>query len=191
MSPEKALVRSRFQLPIVKVRPGSVVTGILGDVGPIWFGVHWVGGRQVLCAGEDGSGCALCALGAGRVIGLTMIELIVQNARREFLLEVSPVAFSNFESRCRFSGLDLDLGVRCEVGRSRMRSMLRIDPIDQAPNYQAWLDGDRRLVNAWAVLYGLPLAEPRETVDDFRVRVGSVIQARVREQSAAGLFPKI
>lgn len=180
MSVPSAVLRSRFQLPIVKVRAGSVVEGVLGELGPLWFGVHWVGGRQCLCCASDEAGCPLCAFGASRCIGVTMVEMRIQDRRREFLLEVSPLAFSNFESRLRFSGLDLKLGVTCEITRARARMGLRIEPVGGAERFEMWVDGERRLLNAWAVLYGLPLSESGESFTQFLERTRAVIEARCR-----------
>lgn len=175
-----AVDRCRFQLPILKVRPGAVVRGVLGEVGPIWFGVHWVRERQLLCGASEDAGCIYCALGAARVVGLTLFETSIQGKRVEMLLEVSPLAFGEFEQRLRFGGFDLKSGVVVEVSRPRARSRLRIEPVMVPDRWQAWLDGERRLLNAWAVLYGMPLSSPTETFEEFLQRVRSVIEARAR-----------
>jgi hypothetical protein len=180
MSVPSAVLRSRFQLPIVKVRPGSIVAGVLGEVGPLWFGVHWVGGRQFLCCGSEEAGCPLCSLGQSRVVGVTMMEIRLQGGRQEFLLELSPLAFSNFESRLRFAGFDLKCGVQVQVTRARARGGLRIEPCGPCDRFEMWLDGERRLLNAWAVLYGLPLSESGESFTQFLERTRSVIEARGR-----------
>jgi len=180
----QAIERSKLQLPILKVRPGAVVEAVFGEVGPIWFGVHWIGNRQVLCGATQTQDCPLCGLTAGRVIGMTLVGCRLQGASRAFLLEVSPLAFSSLESRCRFSGLNLCDGVLCEVSRPRARGCLRIEPREAVGLGEQWLDAERRLVGGWAVLYGLPLPTLEETFTQFQERVASVIQARARVAEA-------
>lgn len=180
MSVEQALERSRLQLPILKIRSGAVVEGVFGGIGPVWFAVHWVNGRQVLCGSMEEEECPLCGVNQSRVIGMTIVSLRLPAASRAFLLEVSPVAFSAFESRCRFRSMALCEGVEAEISRPRARGCLRIEPCGVVGVGEHWLDGERRLLGAWAVLYGLPLPLLDETFTAFQRRILAVVQARAR-----------
>lgn len=185
MSSLTAIERSRLQLAIVKVRPGAVVHAVFGEFGPLWFGVHWAGGRQVLCCCTEELSCPLCSFGSSRVVGMTLVGLRVRDASRAFLLEVSPLAYGDLESRCRFGGFELADGVRCEVTRPRARGCLRIEPLEVVGWEAFGLDAERRLLAAWAVLYGLPLPMMEETFTQFGERVASVLEARARIAVAA------
>lgn len=175
-----ALDRARFQLPLLRVRAGAVAEGVVGMIGPLWFGVHWIEGRQRLCGLSSSEDCPLCALSAARILGMTLIQCALSNASATLLLEFSPLAWGQFEERCRFHGGDLREGVRVRITRPRARGCLRIEPLGTPSHFSMWLDGERRLLNAWAVLYGLPLATREETVEAFTERVKSVVQARAR-----------
>lgn len=173
-----AVLRSKSQMPILKVNPGAKVEGVLGDFGPLWFGVHWMGNRQHLCCQSDDSICPLCSFGSPRVIGITLCVLTLNNVTRGFLLEISPLAWSNFESRCRFDGVNLADGVRCVISRPRARGALRIEVVGTGGLGTQWLDGERRLLGGWAVLYGLPLPTLTETFEEFQTRVASLVEMR-------------
>lgn len=173
-----AVERCRMQLPVLKVRPGSVTECVFWDVGPIWFGVHWVGDRQHLCCAEDSEPCPLCSAVGGRVVGLCLVGCRLQGGERAFLLEVSPLAWSQFEARLRFAGLDLDRGVLASISRSRARGVMHIEPMDGEASGAVWLDAERRLVGAWAVLYGLPLPYLVESFEDFHTRLRPLIASR-------------
>lgn len=184
MSPSFAVERSKMQLPILKITPGGVVKCVLGDVGPLWYGVHWAGNRQHLCSGYNGSSCPLCGLTESRVIGMTLVEVEIGNTRRPLLLEVSPLAWSNLESRCRFGGFDLVAGVRTTLSRPRARGMLRLEPEETVERSGLWLDAERRLLGGWAVLYGLPLPMLDETFAEFQSRVVVALATRAAVAAA-------
>jgi hypothetical protein len=180
MNTSHAVERSKVQLPILKVRPGCEVECVFLEAGPLWYGVHWVTDRALLCALGSTEGCPLCALNISRVVGVTMVLVQVRDAWRPLLLELSPTAFSTFEARCRFAGLVLGDGVLAVVSRPRARSGLRIEPLQRHGVGEHFLDVERRLVGAWAVLYGLPLPMLTETFDEFQIRVSSIVEARGR-----------
>jgi len=179
-----AVDRSKVQLPILKVQPGAQVEATLCDVGPLWFAVHWVNGRQLICSGDAGECCPVCSLGSSRVIGMTLVSCRLSGGVRPFLLEISPLGFSQFEERVRFAGLDLRLGVRAMITRPRARGCLRVDPVGAGELGTLWLDGERRLIGGFSVLYGLPLPTLDESFEDFTVRVRSVVEARCRLAAA-------
>lgn len=173
-----ALSRSRLQLPILKVRAEAVVRGVMSEVGPLWFGVHWVDGRQVLCSLSDVSPCALCAAFPSRVIGITLLLCRLQGVSKMFLLELSPLAWSNFESRCRFVGAGLERGVSVEISRPRAKGCLRIDAGSEVELGVEWMDAGFGLLAGWAVLYGLPLPSQFETFTQFQTRVAPIVADR-------------
>lgn len=175
-----AVARSKAQLPILKVRPGAEVECVLLGAGPIWYGVHWLNGRQHLCCAWERAACPLCAVSLGRVVGMTLVVCRVQGADRAFLLELSPLSFSSFEERVRFAMLGDADAVRCVVSRPRARGYLRIVPVEAASAGEHLLDADRRLLGGWAVLYGLPLPMLTDSFEEFQVRVSSVLEARAR-----------
>lgn len=179
MSVYSAVERSKVQLPILKVRPGAEVECVFGEVGPMWYGVHWVHDRQLLCAATEANSCPVCELASQRVVGMTLVACRFRDATRAFLLEVSPLAFSNFESRCRYAGLNLCDGLQCVVSRPRARGCLRIEPIVAVGLGERWLDAERRLLGGWAVLYGLPLPTLSETFKEFQERVASVLEGEL------------
>jgi hypothetical protein len=185
MTPVHALERSKVQLPVLKVREGASVEAVLCDVGPLWFGVHWVGGRQLLCSFDHEQDCPLCGMNQSRVIGMTIAVCRAQVASRAFLLQVSPLAFLTFEQRCEFLSFELSDGVFAQITRPRARGCLRIEPVKVVGLGDHWVDGYRRLLAAWAVLYGLPLPLVNETFKEFGTRVLSIVQARGRIADAA------
>lgn len=170
-----ALSRSRLQLPILKIRQGALVHCVVADVGPFWFAVHWVDGRQVLCSLGDVSPCPLCACFPARVIGCTLALLRLSGVSRLFLLEVSPIAWSNFESRCRMGAIDMSGGVSVEISRPRARGALRIEARESVSLNECWKDADFHLLAGWAVLYGLPLPSAGETSTQFVARTLSIL----------------
>lgn len=180
MSSPSALERCRLQLPILKVRPGAVVEAVFYDVGPLWFGVHWAGGRQQLCVSDVSRECPLCCFGGSRVVGMCLVSCRLQGGSQAFLLEISPLGWSNFETRLRFAGLDLLTGVLTQISRPRAKGALRVEALRDGAGGEGWLDAERRLLGGWAVLYGLPLPTLDETMEAFTTRVSSVVEARAR-----------
>lgn len=180
MTVNNVLERSMCQLPVLKVRPASECVAAFGELGPLWYAVHWANDRQHLCCGSDVVDCPLCVYGASRVVGMTLVTTRLQAASKVFLLEVSPIAWGQFSDRCRFGDFVLADGVEAKVTRPRARGCLRIEPLVRVDEFASWLDAERRLLRAWAVLYGLPLPSLTETFEEFFRRVLSVVEARAR-----------
>jgi len=179
------LARASAQLPLLKVQPGAVVRLKVLALRVAWFATHWLGRRQVLCAaGRDGE-CAGCALSPSRVVGFQLVTLVIDRRERLFLLEVSPLAISSLEMSAKFEGVSRLGGILVEVRRPRARGPLRFEVVEECSESIDPAEGDARLINAVAVLYGLPLLFIGETVEAWEERVSPMVRSLVSVAAGA------
>lgn len=178
------LERSRAQLSLLKVLPGALVEVVLAPVGPMWFTTHWLGRRQVLCAGGEGT-CVACGSYPARVVGFVVACAVVSGKRRLFSLEVSPGAWSRYEMGCNWESVAKGQWVRANLTRPRLRAPLRIEVICGASSpVEGEQPSERSLVNAVAVLYGLRLMTPTESVQDWEAGVQPMLEDLVSRSVA-------
>jgi len=180
MDRDKVMARSRAQLTLLRVRPGAVVHVRLLPVGPAWFTTHWVGKRQVLCAGDSDVGCPACGLVPPRVVGFVLVLVTVRaevDRQQLFLLEISPHSWAGFEMGCQFEGIQPGQIVWCELHRRSQRSPLKIEPCKVSDVALGATFEDRTLMNAVAVLYGLPLMGATEELESWKSRVAPVVSS--------------
>jgi len=173
------LERSRAQLPLLKVNPGALVEVVVAPVGPAWFTTHWLGRRQVLCAGDEGA-CLACGSYPPRVVGFVLACAVVAGKRRVFLLEVSPSSWSRFEMGLCWESVADGQWVRANLTRPRLRAPLRIEVVCGGTSpLDGYEPSERTLVNAVAVLYGLPLMTCTESLQDWESGVQPMLEELV------------
>lgn len=162
--------RAIWALPLAKVPSGAVMRASLqGDVW-YYFGSHWVG-RVLLCSGE---GCPGCLHGPSRVMGYRVGLIQHVEKWRPALLEVSSGAIAGLQGFCEMEGLSDASGLVVELSRRGKRSPVRIEPVSSGG---ATMPPDRSVatvINAVAVLYGLPIMLPAEDPIDWAKRVQSM-----------------
>jgi len=193
MRKEEVLARSRAQLRVLRVVPHHPCEVELLSDELIWAGTHWIDGRQWLCAGGEEGGCPGCACQGSRLVGLTVVGLMVRGRVIPHLLETSALSWSRLEGLARMEGLRVAPGLVVNVSRSRSRAGLRLEPTGLVADVVPFSEG--QLVDAFAVLFGLPLSQGGESADDWAARVGPVMasfvaqalerQARVGQSSKA------
>lgn len=187
MDSQIVVERSRAQLALLRINPGAVARVKVVAGGPAWFQVHWVGKRQVLCCSDGGSYCPACAIAPGRVIGFVLCTTLLGERERLFLLEVSPLAISSMEMSAKFEGLSTSDSLWCDVTRPGSRRPLRFEAIEASGITAPESAMRARLINAVAVLFGLPLMRVEETVEAWEERVRGVVAsfaARAVKESA-------
>ena len=175
MDRDLVIERSRAQLPLLKINPGAVVRVKVLPVGPAWFTVHWVGKRQVLCAARGESGCMACGVAPGRVVGFVLVTTLLVEKERLFLLEVSPLALNSLEMSAQFEGISTNASVWCDVSRHGARRPLRFEAVEESRYDCPQEAATVRLMNAVAVLYGLPLMIVGECVSSWEERVAATV----------------
>jgi hypothetical protein len=171
MTKNQVLERAMRQLPLLRVNAGAVVQARLLSAGPMWLKVHWIGGRQVLCTGDDEEFCAGCCVSGSRVTGFVLATLMMQERERLFLLELSPGSWSRVEFLMAAEKLSRERGLWCEITRSRQRAPLRIEPTEESTSSYAPVNLQIRLLEAVAILYGLPFANYGESIEAWETRI--------------------
>ena len=188
------LGRARAQLTLLRVRAGGVCQAVVVPGGPLWLGSHWVEKRQVLCCAGSAEACMLCGESASRVTGFVLVmvsqlngsEVTPAQQKRLMLLELSPLSWSGFEMSARFEGLDPCGPILADISRKGARSPLRIECVRAVDGCSEVDVLGRALVDAVAVLFGLPLVKDAETAEQWRDRVAPVV-ARLAAVKAATL----
>lgn len=161
--------REAWSLPILRVPAGSRFRVVMQSPYPLWFATHWVR-KQVMCCGD---GCELCSMLSSRTHGYFVGSLDEASTMRPVLVEVTagswqlPLSLLDDDESESLAGRVLHLS------RKRKRSPLHLDCRLESgrlwPRLQAW----PTLVNALAVLYGLPRLQTDEAPADWGTRVRS------------------
>lgn len=157
-------------LGLLKVPGGSRVRCILQGERWLYFGSHWLG-RVLLCAGD---GCPACRCGASRVMGYRLAVWCDGERRVLYVLEASSGAIAGLDQSAKFHGLDVEPGLEVEIGRKGKRSPLRFEAMRLTATMLQPGDAEVTLVNALAVLYGLPVLMPGEDAAAWAQRVQPV-----------------
>lgn len=189
---DEVLARSRAQLRIVRIAPRHSYRLVLLCDCVMWVGTHWVDGRQWLCAGTDVDACVGCRCQVSRLVGFGLVGMVTPDRIVPSLLEVSPSAWSRLEGLCRMDGLDVTCGLVVDARRPRSRAALRLEPVEHREGLRRYTE--RQLVDAMAVLYGLPLSRDGEDGTAWLCRVrpctGSYLVEAMERDRARGRSSK-
>lgn len=147
--------RSAFALSLLKVSGGSRCDAVVQSSQPIWLDTHWIG-LQILCPGSD---CPLCRSLSSRSQGYLVVTVELQGETKPFLLEFTGTSALRFQERLQFFQLELKSGLELSLFRKGKRTPLVIEPGASDRLVDPQLAADRRLLNAIAVIFGLPLCE--------------------------------
>lgn len=167
--------RAAWSLPLVKLPGGAVFEAALQGASWLFFGSHWLK-RVLLCSGD---GCPGCVVGVPRVMGYRVCLVRGAERWRPALLEVSSGAVSGLAGFLEMEGVADVPGLVVELRRRGKRSPLRVEPISTGGAVSSHLGEVRALVNAIAVLYGLPLMSPEEEVKQWSERVRPMAAAHL------------
>ena len=186
MDREEVLRRSRAQLVLLRVRAQGECEVEIVPVGPLWLGSHWVDRRQILCTAGTDTPCELCGRSMSRVTGFVLAVVTQLERKRLMLLELSPLSWSGFEMSSQYEGVALDRGVITRLSRSSARKPLRMEVVRAGGPLASVSELEARLVNAVAVLFGIPLTQGSESIEEWRDRVTPFV-ARLAAIGAAKL----
>jgi hypothetical protein len=121
-----------------------------------------------------------------RVTGFVLAVVTQLERKRLMLLELSPLSWSGFEMSAQFEGVPLDRGVITRLSRSSSRKPLRMEVVRAGGPLASVSELEARLVNATAVLFGIPLTQGSESIEEWRDRVTPFV-ARLAAIGAAKL----
>lgn len=168
----------RMNLPVVRVRAGSLLRVVLLGAGPVWIETHW-SDRALICPGDE---CPACPVQNPRCVGYLAVAIAAPGmALRPAMLEVTPSCWGRFAGLLEMEGLRDERGVVVELSRRTAKS-----PLVAVPLLDAW-SGDlpaftvAGLFEALAVLYRLPVPTPGEKPEAWAVRVQSSARLQLVE----------
>lgn len=164
-SPDQAGVH---RWPVLKLRPGSKCAAVLLGTRFLPLSCHWVG-HTVPCPGTE---CPLCAILPVR--GLHYLPVMV--AGRASILEMSPMASSNFEQHARLLHSGLSVGMLVEFSRRGAKSPIHAEIVELQ-------DGVNEVpfimfVSRVMALYHLPAANPAESLAAYEERLRGITLVR-------------
>lgn len=84
---------------------------------------------------------------------------------KPFLLEFTGTSALRFQERLQFFGLELSPGLEISLFRKSKRTPLVIEPGAPDRHFDPLLAEDRRLLNAIAVIFSLPLCAAKSSRD--------------------------
>ncbi len=151
--------RSAFSLSLLKVSAGGRCDCVVQSSSPLWLDTHWVG-RQILCPGEE---CPFCGNLPSRSQGYLVVTVDVAGETKPFLLEFTGTSALRFDERLRFFEIELKPGLEISLFRKSKRSPLVMEPGAADRAFDPCLADDRRLLNAIAVIFGLPLCAAKSS----------------------------
>lgn len=186
---ENLRLRSRFQLPVLKLVSGSVVRARVESQEVFWAGTHWFNGRQQLCVSDERVVCCGCLEQTPRLVGFVIVTVENNGARRPFLFEFGTGAWARVEFLCEMEGWQATAGLELEVRKGSKHAPLKVSPVSfiEVPmneELRSW----RRQANAVAVLYRLPLVVPDESwvcwLERTMAQRQSILAAAVRSMAS-------
>lgn len=170
------------RLPLVRVRPGSVVMVQLLSTEWLHLTTHWAD-RSWLCAGEPE--CRLCQVTPAR--HLWYLPVMICEAKRVGVVELSNHASSALEQVCRFSGGGFWAGSILDLSRKSKKSPVRTDWVERGELAQEIPACD--WITPVMAIFGMPAFEQGETMADYSAR--AQLKARnLAARAAAAFEPK-
>jgi hypothetical protein len=149
---ENGMVLARRGICLLKVAPGQRARVCLQSEHVEIVQTHWFG-RQMLCPGWD---CPACGTYATRV-AVFQIGVVWQGPEwRPVLVELTAGEWARTRMLAQMEGLELGLGVVCELSRGGPRSAVRCVPIERTGEISVVLQTAERLTDALALLFKLP-----------------------------------
>lgn len=169
MRKEEILARARAQLKILRVPARSKCEVVLLSERALFVACHWLSGRQWLCSATEEYGCPACHGQVPRCVGFGIVRLVANLHVDVRLLEFSPGSHARLNMLAEMEGWPVGCGLHVGVSRARPRSGLRMEPLGFASGHDGL--SESRLLDAIAVLFGLPLTVEGEQSEDWARRV--------------------
>lgn len=174
---EKPTYRTRLSVLKLRSNHVEVLRSLVPDV--FSFHVHWLGGRSLMCPGDD---CPACFQGVGaKWLGLLYCQRFdLQQRKLQYgLVEFTELAFNKLSSLRDACGREDLSGWVFTAHRKSRRSPLSFALPDceeiVPPSWSAF--DETRVADGVATLYGLPSLAPGESLSEWEARARDAARA--------------
>ncbi len=159
---------SSQSLGVLRFGAGMVRDLAVGCADPVFFGIHWDGKRQLLCAGEI---CPICGGDGARQTGFLLVESQAQHDYgRQLLIGVSFPGIVRAQEFCLEQHMKWAPGLVITVSRRKKNSPLMIKPKEVRP-VQVCQATTMTIIGAAATLFGVPTPAAHETPETWSARI--------------------